>query len=97
MRLAQTDDPPMTRTATSPRPSLCTSRRVSSSLPDVRLEIEYPDGSVRTADLELVTEHYHRGHLGGKAAAGFRMYGGRTASPRGGTPQDPHVIGSLLR
>ena len=65
--------------------------------PDVRLEIEYPDGSVRTADLELVTEHYHRGHLGGKAAAGFRMYGGRTASPRGGTPQDPHVIGKLLR
>jgi hypothetical protein len=26
-------------------------------------------------DLELVTEHYHRGHMAMKARAGFKMYG----------------------
>jgi hypothetical protein len=42
--------------------------------PDVRLEVEDPDGAIRTVDLELVTEHYHRGYIGGKARAGFRMF-----------------------
>jgi hypothetical protein len=65
--------------------------------PDVRLEIEGVNGEVRHADLELVTEHYHRGHLGGKAAAGFRMYGGKGSSSRGGTPHDPRVVGRLVR
>jgi hypothetical protein len=66
--------------------------------PDVRLEVEDADGSTRTLDLELVTEHYHRGHLSGKASAGFRMFGGRSGGvTRGGTPHDPHAIGRLLR
>ena len=65
--------------------------------PDVRLEIEDRDGTVRDVDLELVTEHYHRGHVGGKARAGFRMFGGRSSGTRGGTPHDPHAIGRLLR
>jgi hypothetical protein len=65
--------------------------------PDVRLEIEDRDGTVRTVDLERVTEHYHRGHIGGKANAGFRMFGGKAASTRGGTPRDPHAIEKLLR
>lgn len=65
--------------------------------PDVRLEVEDRDGSVRTIDLELVTRDYHRGHLSGKAAAGFRMFGGRGSSTRGGTPTDPDRIGKLLR
>jgi hypothetical protein len=65
--------------------------------PDVRLEIEDGDGTVRTLDLELVTEHYHRGHVGGKARAGFRMFGGRSAGSRGVTPRDPHAIGKLFR
>jgi hypothetical protein len=64
--------------------------------PDVRLEVEYPDGTVRNVDLELVTEHYHRGHVGGKATAGFRMYG-QPAGKRGGTPHDPRVVGKLVR
>jgi hypothetical protein len=63
--------------------------------PDVRLEVQDRDGTVRTVDLELVTKDYHRGHIGGKANAGFRMYGG--SSGRGGSPQDPHNIGKLLR
>ena len=50
--------------------------------PDVRLEIEDGDGTVRDIDLELVTEHYHRGHVGGKAAAGFRMFGGSSSGRR---------------
>jgi len=65
--------------------------------PDVRLEVEDRDGGVRTIDLELVTRDYHRGHLSGKAAAGFRMFGGRSGSTRGGTPTDPDRIGKLLR
>jgi hypothetical protein len=64
--------------------------------PDVRLEVEYPDGTVRTVDLELVTEHYHRGHIGGKASAGFRMFRGQSVG-RGGTPFDPRVMGKLIR
>jgi hypothetical protein len=63
--------------------------------PDVRLEVQDRDGTVRTVDLELVTKDYHRGHIGGKANAGFRMFGG--GSGRGGSPQDPHNIGKLLR
>ncbi len=64
--------------------------------PDVRLEVEDHDGLVRTVDLELVTEHYHRGHIGGKSNAGFRMFGGGSSGGRG-TPRDPHTIGRLLR
>jgi hypothetical protein len=63
--------------------------------PDVRLEIETADGDVRDLDLELVTEHYHRGHLGGKRAAGFRLYGGNART--GGTPQDLGRGRSYLR
>jgi hypothetical protein len=63
--------------------------------PDVRLEVEYPDGTVRTVDLELVTEHYHRGHLGGKASAGFRMFRGQSVR-KGGTPYDPRVVGKAI-
>jgi hypothetical protein len=66
-------------------------------LPDVRLEVEEPDGSVRTVDLELVTEHYHRGHVSGKASAGFRMFRSGGSSGRGGTPRDEHAMGRLLR
>lgn len=65
--------------------------------PDVRLEIQGRDGTERTLDLELVTKEYHRGHLGGKAAAGFRMFGGGSGNSRGGTPTDPDRIGRLLR
>lgn len=65
--------------------------------PDVRLEVEDRDGSVRAVDLERITEHYHRGHISGKASAGFRMFRGSSASARGGTPGDHHNIGKLLR
>ncbi len=65
--------------------------------PDVRLEVQDRDGTVRTVDLELVTKDYHRGHLSGKAGAGFRMFGGGSAGSRGGTPQDPHHVGRLVR
>jgi hypothetical protein len=64
--------------------------------PDVRLEIEDQDGTVRSLDLELVTEHYHRGHLGGKARAGFRMFGG-TSSSRGGMPYSDRTAERVLR
>ena len=65
-------------------------------LSDVRLEVEDQGGIVRTVDLELVTEHYHRGHIGGKSNADFRMFGGGSSGGRG-TPRDPHTVGRLLR
>jgi hypothetical protein len=65
--------------------------------PDARLEIADRDGVVRTEDLELVTEHYHRGHVGGKSAAGFRLYGGKSGSTRGGTPHNSRLAERLVR
>jgi hypothetical protein len=61
------------------------------------MNVQDRDGTVRTVDLELVTKEYHRGHLSGKAGAGFRMFGGGSGSSRGGTPQDPHHVERLVR
>ena len=68
-------------------------------LPDLRIEYETPQGDLAYRDVELVTEHYSRAQLSGKARAGFSMYraaGGRPsgggASGRGGTPLDPHHL-----
>jgi hypothetical protein len=71
-------------------------------LPDLRIEFETSDGRLECRDVELVTEHYSRGQLAGKSAAGFALYraagagrprgeGGR----RGGTPIDPHHLERL--
>ena len=72
-------------------------------LPDLRIEYETEDGRAEHRDVELVTEHYSRGHLAGKAHAGFALYraagGGapRGASVRkGGTPLDPHHLEALV-
>ena len=65
-------------------------------LPDLRLEYESVDGRVEYRDVELVTEHYSRGQLGGKRAAGFAMYRARGGHARtGGTPFDPHHLERL--
>jgi DNA-binding MarR family transcriptional regulator len=68
-------------------------------LPDLRIEYETTQGDLAYRDVELVTEHYSRAQLAGKARAGFSMYraaGGRPssggASGRGGTPLDPHHL-----
>ena len=66
-------------------------------LPDLRLEVEYPDGRRDVRDVEVVTEHYSRGQLAGKAQAGFSCYRptptrlGRGTS-RGGVPTDPRTL-----
>jgi len=70
-------------------------------LPDLRLEYETADGRVEHRDLELVTEHYSRSQLAGKARAGFGLYragarrvrGGQART--GGTPSDPHHLERL--
>jgi hypothetical protein len=69
-------------------------------LPDLRIEYETPDGRIESRDLELITEHYSRGQLAGKAQAGFSLYRaagiGRVrsggSSRTGGTPADPHHL-----
>ncbi|MGH2362233.1 MAG: hypothetical protein ACRDGM_17035, partial [bacterium] len=71
-------------------------------LPDLRIEYETADGRLEYRDVELVTEHYSRGQLAGKSAAGFALYraagAGRPrgeAGRRGGTPFDPHHLERL--
>jgi hypothetical protein len=71
-------------------------------LPDLRIEYETLDGRLEYRDVELVTEHYSRGQLAGKHAAGFALYraagAGRirgAGSRRGGTPFDPHLLERL--
>jgi hypothetical protein len=71
-------------------------------LPDLRIEYEMPDGRLAHRDLELVTPHYSRGQLAGKARAGFTLYrsasGGRVrggAARTGGTPFDPKHLERL--
>ncbi len=71
-------------------------------LPDLRIEYEGPDGTMHHRDVELVTEHYSRSQLAGKAQAGFTLYRaagarfGRGANARtGGTPFDPHHLERL--
>ena len=69
-------------------------------LPDLRIEYESADGRLETRDVELVTEHYSRAQLAGKAAACFALYraagAGRTRGT-GGTPIDPHHLDRLLQ
>jgi hypothetical protein len=71
-------------------------------LPDLRIEYESIDGHLEYRDVELVTEHYSRGQLAGKARAGFAMYRAAGAwltgrgSRAGSTPSDPHHL-ELLR
>jgi hypothetical protein len=72
-------------------------------LPDLRIEYQTADGQSAHRDLELVTEHYSRAQLSGKAQAGFALYRasaagrGRTSSGthRGGSPFDPHHLERL--
>lgn len=45
------------------------------AFPDLRIEYETPEGDLDHVDLELTTEHYHRGHMAVKTRAGFKMYG----------------------
>jgi hypothetical protein len=69
-------------------------------LPDLRLEYETADGRAETRDVEVVTEHYSRSQISGKARAGFALYRPARVSPfgrggntsRGGTPVDPHTL-----
>jgi hypothetical protein len=70
-------------------------------LPDLRIEYETPDGRLEHRDVELITEHYSRGQLAGKARAGFTCYRaggsgrGRDGANRGSTPFDPRYLERL--
>ena len=66
-------------------------------IPDLRLEVERPDGTHEFRDIEVVTAHYSRSQLAGKAKAGFALYRATQRSPggnstQGGTPIDPHNL-----
>jgi len=66
-------------------------------IPDLRLEVERPDGTHEFRDIEVVTAHYSRSQLAGKAKAGFALYRPTRHSPggdstHGGTALDPHNL-----
>ena len=62
-------------------------------LPDLRIEYETETGRTEYRDVELVTEHYSREQLAGKARAGFICYrAAGSDTRRGGTPHDPHHL-----
>ena len=63
-------------------------------LPDLRIEYNTADGRVEHRDVEVVTEHYSRGQISGKARAGFVCYrAAGSEGRRGGTPFDPrHLV-----
>ena len=66
-------------------------------LPDLRLEYEGPDQQLAKVDLELVTEHYHRGNLIAKAKAGFAMYAfAEDAARLRPAMQDPEIMQDIL-
>lgn len=72
-------------------------------LPDLRIEYDTAEGRSAYRDVELVTEHYSRGQLAGKSAAGFALYRaagagrarGQGSARAGGTPFDPHHLERL--
>ena len=55
----------------------------SVHFPDFRIEYEL-DGRDQHEDVEIVTEHYRGEHAASVARAGFRCYGRRGGSSRGG-------------
>ena len=64
-------------------------------LPDLRIEFENEDGRLEYRDVELVTEHYSRGQISGKARAGFACYravGSGGQARTGGSPFDPRHL-----
>lgn len=65
------------------------------SLPDLRIEYESPTGRIEYRDVEVVTEHYSRSQIGGKARAGFACYRAGGSGMRGGAPFDPHHLRRL--
>ena len=65
-------------------------------LPDLRIEYETEDGRVEHRDVEIVTQHYSRGQISGKARAGFACYrAGGSHTRTGGTPFDPRHLTRL--
>ena len=66
-------------------------------LPDVRLEYEGPDQQLAKVDLELVTEHYHRGSVALKAKAGFAIYAfAEDAARLRPAMEDPEIMLDIL-
>jgi hypothetical protein len=73
--------------------------------PDVRIEYETASGDRSRVDLELVTAAYRPGQIGGKRAAGFRLYSAHGSARRGihslgargrGGASHEHFLSSLL-
>ena len=72
------------------------------ALPDLRIEYETPEGDLDHVDLELATEHYHRGHMARENArwlqdVRLRFHFTRPASPVGRPRADRQCALALER
>ncbi len=62
-------------------------------IPDLRIQYSDEQGKLDRVSLELTTEHYSKGQLAAKAAAGFRLYSlGGNSSSGGSSVRDEHEI-----
>jgi DNA-binding MarR family transcriptional regulator len=76
----------------------------SVQFPDVRIEVEWPDGRRGREDVEVLTPHYRGAHAAAKARSGFSCYrgggarvGGRSGQgSRGDRPFDPDLADEFL-
>ena len=100
-RFLNRDDRPADATVESDRRAFANAHdlhivRGHLELPDLRIEYETEDGRLEHRDVEIVTEHYSRGQIGGKTGAGFACYrAGGSQARTGGTPFDPRHLTRL--
>jgi hypothetical protein len=66
-------------------------------VPDIQMEYETREQQLERANLELISEHYRRDDIRGKAESGFTLYarGGDTARVRRAL-QDTHTVERIL-
>lgn len=67
-------------------------------LPDVRIEYEDARGAAGRVDVELTTEHYKKGQIAAKAAAGFTLYslGGDSSSGGSAVREERGLTSQIL-
>ena len=67
-------------------------------IPDVRIDYATKQGELDRVSLELTTEHYRKGQLAAKAAAGFRLYslGGDSSSGSSAVGDEREITADIL-
>ena len=66
--------------------------------PDLRIEYEDARGQSGRVDVELTTDHYKKGQIAAKAAAGFTLYslGGDSSGGGSGVREERELTSQIL-